>query len=323
MRGEFQLIAELFAPLATSPGAYGLRNDAACLEVPEGEALVVTLDTLIEGVHYLPDDPPGQVAQKLLRVNLSDLAAMGARPLGYLLSTALGPSADDAWLTGFAAGLAADQERFGVSLLGGDTVKAANATTLSLTALGTLPKGQGLPRSGGRPGDLVYLSGTLGDAALGLKVLQGGLPDLAPEARAFLAERYRLPRPRVDLGPALLGLASACIDVSDGLLADLGHIAEESGCGAEIAVPDLPLSAAAAAIVADDAAALETVLGGGDDYELLFTVPPVEARRVAALAEEIDLPLTRIGRLVEGEGVRALDHAGGAMKIARSGWVHF
>jgi thiamine-monophosphate kinase len=236
--GEFEFIARHLRPLATARGALALTDDAALLEPAPGRQLVLAKDAMVAGVHFFAADPPGQIAQKLLRVNLSDLAAMGAAPLGYLLALARPKEITDAWLAEFCAGLAADNAAFEVPLLGGDTVSTPGPLTLSLTAIGELPRGTALLRAGARAGDDVWVSGTLGDAALGLKVLQGALPAAEP-ARAFLIERYRLPQPRLALGEALRGIASAAIDISDGLVADLGHILEVSGVGAELRVDAL------------------------------------------------------------------------------------
>ncbi|MEX0758671.1 MAG: thiamine-phosphate kinase, partial [Tistlia sp.] len=263
MRGEFETIARLYAPLAAgAPGAFGLRNDAAVVELAPGERSVVTLDAMVEGVHWLPADPPEAVARKLLRVNLSDLAAMGAVPRSYLLATCLGPSVGDAWLEGFVAGLAADQERYGVTLLGGDTTRTPGPTCLSLTALGAISEGPCLMRSTLKAGDGLYVSGTIGDGALGLDVLQDRIEGLAAADRDFLAERYRLPQPRTTLGPALLGLASACLDVSDGLVADASHLTEESGVDLEIEAAAVPLSAAVRAALGHRPDLLPRVLTG-------------------------------------------------------------
>ncbi len=237
MLGEFELIARYLAPLAEGePGALGLRDDAAVISPPAGRDLVLAADALVEGVHFLPTDPPGLVARKLLRVNLSDLAAMGARPCGYLMTAAWPKGRAEAWIADFAAGLARDQEIFGIGLLGGDTTGTPGPLSLSLTAVGTTPSGRRLERGGARAGDSLYVSGTLGDGALGLRVLQGALDGLDTAERDWLIDRYRLPRPRLALGESLLaqGLASAAIDVSDGLVADVGHLAAASGLAARI-----------------------------------------------------------------------------------------
>jgi thiamine-monophosphate kinase len=319
MLGEFEFIAERLRPLAAgSAGALNLEDDAALLDPPPGMTLVVTKDAMVAGVHFLEDDPPAQIAQKLLRVNLSDLAAMGAAPVGYLLALARPKMLTDDWLAEFCQGLAEDQAEFGIGLLGGDTVSTPGPLTLSLTALGQVPKGQELRRRGARPGDDLFVSGTLGDAAQGLLVLQGKL-DPPAAARAFLIERYRLPRPRLALGQALRGLAHAAIDISDGLLADLGHILETSGVGAELFADQLPLSPAAR----DLPGARDAALAGGDDYELLFTAPASRRSAIDALARRLDLPLTRIGQLHAESGLRVLDAAGREIHPSRTGWQHF
>jgi thiamine-monophosphate kinase len=316
--GEFGLIDRLLRPLAAGhPGALGLADDAALVRVPAGAELVVAKDAIVAGVHFLPDDPPELVAGKLLRVNLSDLAAMGAEPLGYLTALARPQALDDQWLARFAAGLAADQARFGCHLLGGDTVSTPGPLLLSLTILGTVPEGQALLRSGARSGDQIWVSGTLGDAALGLRVLKGlALPD---EEAIPLVDRYRTPRPRLELGRALLGLATAAIDVSDGLVADLGHVAETSRVAAVVDADALPLSEAGRGVPA----AREAALTGGDDYELLFTAPADAEARVEALSRELGLRLTRVGRIEAGSGVRVVDAVGGEVRLARAGWSHF
>src|SRR5215472_2578795 len=223
--GEFERIARFFAPLA-APGALGLTDDVAVIDGPDGEEYVLTTDAIVEGVHFLKDDPPDLVARKLLRVNLSDLAGKGARPIGYLLTTALPKRCGEDWLAAFAAGLAADQATYGIGLLGGDSTATSGPVTLSVTAIGSVARGAGVLRGTARPGDLVFVSGTLGDAALGLRVLRGELSGLDAADRDFLVDRYRLPQPRLELGRRLVGLAQAMTDISDGLVADLGHICE-------------------------------------------------------------------------------------------------
>jgi len=319
MLGEFDFIAKRLRPLAAgTAAALDLEDDAALLDPSPGMSLVVTKDAMVAGVHFLEDDPPGQIAQKLLRVNLSDLAAMGAAPVGYLLALARPKVLTDDWLADFCQGLAEDQAEFGIGLLGGDTVSTPGPLTLSLTALGQVPKGQALRRRGARTGDDLFVSGTLGDAALGLLVLQGKV-DPPAAARAFLIERYRLPQPRLALGQALRGLAYAAIDISDGLLADLGHILETSGVGAELLADQLPLSAAAR----DLPGVRDAALAGGDDYELLFAVPRERRGEIPALARRLDLQLTRIGRIEAGSGLRIVDAGGREIRSPRAGWQHF
>jgi thiamine-monophosphate kinase len=320
--GEFERIRRFFAPLA-GPGALGLRDDAALIDGPDGQQYILTADAIVEGVHFLSDDPPAQVAQKLLRVNLSDLAAKGAVPVGYLLVTALPRAHDEGWLEAFAAGLAADQASFGIALLGGDSTATDGPATLSITALGRVASGRAVLRSGARPGDRVYVSGTLGDAALGLQALRGELPGIAGGARDFLAERYRLPQPRLALGQRLVGIAHAMLDISDGLVADLGHIVEASGVGAVIEAALLPLSPAARAVVAADPLRLSAALSGGDDYELLFTAAAEADAALTAFVDQLGLPLTRIGRIEAGSGVEVVDDRGEALAVPVAGYRHF
>jgi len=315
-RGEFDLIAELFAPLASDPAALGLTDDGAVLSAG-GDDLVVVKDALVEGVHFLADDPPATVAQKALRVNLSDLAAMGARATHYLLALVRPARLDDAWLDAMVEGLKADQAAYGVSLLGGDTVATPGPLVLSVTALGRVPPGAALTRAGAAPGDDVWVSGTLGDAALGLGVLRGGW---APpeDAAAALVNRYRLPQPRLALGEALRGVATACQDVSDGLVQDLGHIAARSGVAVTLDADAVPLSDAAR----DAPQALVAALTGGDDYELVFTAPPERRLQVQGLARTLALPLSRIGRTATGGGVVVLGESGAPLALDRRGWSH-
>ncbi|MGX9965092.1 thiamine-phosphate kinase [Roseomonas sp. F4] len=313
--GEFGLIARHFAPLA-GRGALGLGDDAALLDPPPGRTLVLAADAMVAGVHFLADDPPETLGRKLLRVNLSDLAAMGAVPLAYLMTTAFPRGVTQDWIAAFAAGLAQDQAEFAIELLGGDTVATEGPATFSLTILGHVAPGAALRRVGSRPGDDVWVSGSIGDGALGLLALTGGLP-----ADSHLAERYRLPRPRLALGQALVGLAHAAMDVSDGLVQDLGHLARAAGCAAVIEADLVPLSDPARAALADDAALLSRILTGGDDYELVFTADPAARDAVHALSGTTKV--TRIGHIEAGEGVRVRDAAGRALDLQATGWSHF
>lgn len=319
---EFERVARFFAPLA-APGALGLVDDVALIDGPPGEQYVLKTDAIVEGVDFLPGTPPDQVAQKLLRVNLSDLAAKGAVPLGYLLVTALPKSLGEDWLEGFAAGLAKDQATYGIGLLGGDSTAIDGPITLSVAAIGRIAAGRAVLRSGARPGDRLYVSGTLGDAALGLALLQDKLELADVVKREFLIDRYHLPQPRLALGQLLVGTAQAMLDVSDGLVADLGHLCAASGVAAVIEAALVPVSAAAAAAVTEDGRWLQAVLGGGDDYELLFTAPQGADSAVAALASEAGVPVTAIGRIEAGQGVTVLDRAGMPMAIAVPGYRHF
>lgn len=319
--GEFGRIARFFVPLAAgAPGALGLTDDAALIDCPPGERLVVTVDAMVEGIHFLSSDPPDLVARKLVRVNLSDLAAMAAVPVGYFLTTALPKNRGDDWLAGFAAGLAQDQTEFGITLLGGDSVSTPGPVCLTLTAFGRIATGAEVRRGGARPGDLVFVSGTIGDGALGLEAAQGKLDGvLDPADVVFLADRYRLPRPRVGLGPILSGLASAMMDVSDGLVGDLAHICDVSGVAGVIEAARVPLSAAAARLPGR----LETVLTGGDDYELLFTAAPERQAAIEAAAAIAGVPVSLIGRIEPGQGVRVSAADGRDMALTGVGWRHF
>ena len=320
--GEFERIRRFFAPLA-GPGGLGLLDDAAVVDCRAGQRLVVTADSIVAGVHYLPDDPPDLVARKLLRVNLSDLAAMGARPLHYLLTTALPAALGPDWVAEFARGLAEDQRRFGIDLLGGDSVATTGPAVLSLTAIGEVAAGMEIRRNDARAGDLVWVSGTVGDAFLGLALLRGAYPQLAPEYRAGLIGRFQVPDPRVDLGRRLAGIAHAMIDISDGLIADLAHICDTSRVAAVIALPSLPLSRAALGVVDGEPGVRLALATGGDDYELLFTAPAGSTQAIDDLSSVLGLPITRIGKIESGEGVRLVDAAGRTIPIVEPGYRHF
>lgn len=331
-RSEFDLIGQLFAPLTEGlPGAFSLSDDAAVLTPTEGHDLVTTLDAVVAGVHFLPDDPPGLVAKKAVRVNLSDLAAMGARPRALFVAACFERALSDPWLDRFAAGLGEDLATFQVALAGGDTVSTPGPTTLAVTALGEVPRGAALRRNGALPGDLVVVSGTLGDGALGLLAARGELDGRLGEADlAHLIDRYRLPRPRCLLGRELVGRATACIDVSDGLLADLGHVARASGVRLILERARLPLSEPARRLIeaTGDDAAWEPVLAGGDDYELAFTLPEDRLPALVA-AVQSEVPLRVIGRVeAAGEGIAGrpgvdlLDSGGRRLTVTRNGWQH-
>ena len=316
---EFDLIKRLLAPLAAAtPGTFNLTNDAAVISAPAGQDLVVTKDMMAAGVHFLPDDPPDLIARKLLRVNLSDLAAMGASPVGYLVGAALNEPLDENWLVQFVDGLATDQKTFGLDLLGGDTIAIGDAPlVLSLTALGTVPQGQALTRSGAVPGNLLAVSGTLGDGALGLRCLRGEVAIVADD-HDYLVDRYRLPRPRLNLGTALVGRASAALDISDGLIADAIHLSVESNVAIRIDTECLPLSGAVRRLVDGDRARLDDVLTGGDDYELLFTIGEADLEDV----QGVDVDVNVIGAVEAGSGVRIVDAAGNDITPTNTGWRH-
>jgi thiamine-monophosphate kinase len=311
--GEFGLIAKYFRPLASHPGALALSDDAAVLPQTAGRDLVVTADALTAGVHFLPGDPPELIAAKALRVNLSDLAAKGAAPIGYLLALALPETTDEAWIAAFARGLGEDQARFAVSLLGGDTTATPGPLTIAITALGEVPSGTMLRRSGAKAGDAVFVSGSIGDAGAGLALLQARVT--ADDADTiFLTGRYRQPSPRLELGAALCGVASAALDVSDGLLADLGHIAEVSGVRIVVEAESVPRSPALRRRNPDGILAAATA---GDDYEIAFTAPP------GAMLPATAVPVTRIGRVESGAGVVLCDASGREIPVGRTGFTHF
>ncbi len=323
-RGEFELIADLFAPLSrNTPGALELADDAALIDVTLGCQLVTTTDTLIAGVHFREDDPPDLVARKALRVNLSDLAAKGARPVGFLQALSLNPSIDDAYLQRYAAGLAADVDRFGAGLLGGDTTSGPGPLSITITAFGEVENGKALLRSTARSGDVVCVTGTIGDGALGLACLNAELMLPAPLADDLIS-RYRLPEPRLSTGRALLNLASACLDISDGLVADLGHLCKASGLAATIERESIPLSPAARAAIAADSRWWDAILGGGDDYELVFTLAPERVSELKKLSADLNVALVPIGVLTDpkaepGVTVRSGGHP---IDIARPGYRH-
>ena len=314
LEAEFSLIARHFRPLA-GPGALDLRDDAALLTPPAGRQLVLTADAMVAGVHFLPADPPDRIGRKLLRANLSDLAAKGAVPLSYLMTVSAPRDTPDAWFAGFAAGLAQDQKTYGVTLLGGDTTATPGPISLSLTLIGHVAPGTAVHRFGATAGDGIWVTGTIGDGALGLAVALGRLADPS----GYLLDRYQLPQPRTGL--ELAGIASAGMDVSDGLVQDLGHLCRESGLAADIAIESVPLSGAARAAGPDW---LTTCLTGGDDYELLLAVPPGRSDALRAAASRTGMEVTRIGHFHSGSPeVMVRQASGEPLALTRGGWSHF
>ncbi len=303
---EFSRIARHFRPIA-GPGSLGLTDDAAVFAPPPNRELVMTADAMVESVHFLANTAPGLVARKLLRVNLSDLAAMGATAFGYLITISVPRSLGEDWFAGFATGLQTDQTAYGVILLGGDTTETPGPLTLSLTAIGHVAPGTAILRSGARPGDDLWVTGTIGDGVLGLYAARGELPD--PDG--YLKGRYDLPTPRLAI--PITGWARAAMDVSDGLFQDLGHICRASAVGAVVEAARIPLSAQAAAAGPEWR---ETAWIGGDDYELLLAAPH-------GVPPPAGVNATLIGRFVAGEGVTVLDADGAALPIAGRGWSHF
>lgn len=332
--GEFEIIGRFFAPLASSePGSLTLTDDAAVLTVVPGYDLVVSTDTLIEGVHFLPMDTAADVAAKGLAVTFSDIAAMGAAATVYTLSLSLPRMWEgeriEKWLQTFVDELRIQQQALGVVLIGGDTVGTPGPLSLTFTVFGAIKHGCELRRSAARPGDLVYVSGNIGDAALGLKALTGDLPQLNEWQREALVLRFRRPTPRLALGLQLGGVAHAAVDVSDGLVADLGHVCAASDVQATIETACIPLSDAARAVLRIDPQYMQYVLGGGDDYELVFTAPPDAAEKIARIADGLSLALTPIGRIRErkapdaGPLVSVVGPDGRAFDPSAGGFSHF
>jgi thiamine-monophosphate kinase len=322
--GEDSLIARYFKPLATDPGAFKLSDDAAVLN-PSGDDIVVTTDAIVEGVHFLSDDPPDTVARKALRVNLSDLAAKGATATGFVLTLAL-RAADDAWLTLFARGLGSDAGLFGCPLLGGDTVSTPGPVMISITAFGRVPAGKMVRRSGAKPGDRVVVTGTIGDATLGLDILKGGAAAALADAgaKAMLIGRYRVPQPRNALAKAVRDHAHAAMDVSDGLAGDLAKLCGVSGVSAAIDAPSIPLSAPAAALLAGGTVGIETIVSSGDDYEILCAIPESSFEVFAQAAGHAGVSVTAIGTFIAGSSVpRFLDAHGREIALPRLSYSHF
>ncbi|HXO68555.1 MAG TPA: thiamine-phosphate kinase [Bradyrhizobium sp.] len=321
--GEDSLIARYFRPLATDPGAFDLADDAAILKSSAGD-LVVTTDAIVEGVHFLADDPPDTIARKALRVNLSDLAAKGAAPAGFVLTLAL-RAADDAWLTAFARGLGEDAAQFGCPLLGGDTVSTPGPLMISITAFGRVPPARMVRRNGAKAGDRVVVTGTIGDAALGLDFLKGGTAGaLGDDEREMLIGRYRVPQPRVALTQAVRDHASAAMDVSDGLAGDLAKLCAASGVSAAIDARSIPLSGPARALLNSSAVAIESIVSGGDDYEILCTIPENRFEAFAQAASLAGVRVTAIGTIIAGPAVpRFIDGQGAEIALPRLSYSHF
>jgi thiamine-monophosphate kinase len=327
MSGEDRLIARHFKPIARHPGALRLTDDAATFSAPPGQSLVVTTDAVVGGVHFFLDDRPDAVARKALRVNLSDLAAKGAKPAGFLLTLALPKGLGDRWLTPFTRGLGDDARKYKCPLFGGDTVTTPGPVAISITAFGTLPKGTMVRRSGARSGDHVIVTGTIGDAALGLKLRKERRATkrwkLNAASRRHLAMRFLFPEPRNALAEALRRHASAAMDVSDGLAGDLGKLLRASGKGADIAVARVPLSPAARAALAADRKLIGPILTGGDDFEIVATVPQRRLASFYAAARRARVRVTDIGRVTAGEGARFHAPDGRVLRFARASFSHF
>lgn len=315
---EFNIINKYFAPLASNvPGAFNLQDDTALLHFPTGKKLIITADTCNEGIHFFKDDAPELIAKKALRSALSDLAAKGGIPFGYVLTLALPPYINESWLQSFANGLAADQKVFNINLIGGDTTKSNTELSISITILGTIADGFYLARSGAMVGDRIYVTGTIGDAYYGLQLLQGNKFDIAEEQRDYLINRYQVPQPRLALGQALSEFAHSAIDVSDGLVADLKHICQASNQAAIIKEDLIPRSI--------NGKKSEFLYGGGD-YEILFTAAPGESEHIESLAKRHAVKISIIGHIVsledDSEFVKVIDEAGKVVKLASEGYEH-
>src|SRR3982075_4358256 len=324
--GEDTVIARYFRPIATDPGAFQLDDDAAALKA-HGDDIVVTTDAVVEGVHFLPHDPPDTVARKALRVNLSDLAAKGATPAGFVLTLAL-RAAGDAWLAPFARGLGEDAALFGCPLLGGDTVSTPGPLMISITAFGRVPAGRMVHRSGAKPGDRVVVTGTIGDATLGLGILRGGAAatTLADDAAAkqMLVGRYRVPQPRTAFARVVREHDSQAVEVSDGLAGDLAKLCAASGVAAAIDALSIPLSTAAATLLARGAVGIEAILSGGDDYEILCAVPENHFDGFAEAARLAGVVVTDIGTVIAGASApKFLDAQGREIALPRLSYSHF
>jgi thiamine-monophosphate kinase len=326
--GEDRLITRYFKPLATHPGAFGLLDDAAAIAPPPGCDFVLKTDGIVAGMHFFPDDPPETIARKALRVNLSDLAAKGATPLGFLLTLVLPPEIGDAWLAPFARGLGADATHFACPLFGGDTDRTSGPITISIAVLGAVPHGSMVRRAGARPGDRVVVTGTIGDAALGLLMRRDNSTaahwGLTQDQQDHLRNRYLVPEPRTAIAEALRAHASAAMDVSDGLAGDLAKLCRVSAVAAKVEVTRVPLSDAARAALAHAPALIETIITGGDDYEVLACVPADKVEGLRREASAVGVAITDIGTVAAGEGqADFVDATGQRLALARPSFSHF
>ncbi|MAZ98113.1 MAG: thiamine-phosphate kinase [Rhodospirillaceae bacterium] len=323
---EFDRIKKYFKPLASAErGSLDLLDDAAVLPIGSDSELVISTDALVEGIHYVGDEDASLIAQKSLRTNLSDMAAMGAAPWAYTLSLILDPlkkCSADQWLDSFVAGLQIDQNKYDVRLIGGDSVVGAGPTVISITIIGKLNNKGPLVRSGALQNDDIYVSGTIGDSAAGLQVIKGSLDFLDFSDQIYLKNRYYLPQPRVALGLALVGLASAAMDVSDGLIQDMGHLCSASGLAAVINWPNVPLSPPVITLLESKSISISAIINGGDDYELLFTAPSILRPDIEELSKKTEVSLTRIGYMTEGADVLLMDKENQLISLAGAGFKH-
>ena len=316
---EFSIIEKYFKPLADNKVALNLTDDAAILSPDPEHDLVLTKDAIAANTHFFAHDNPTNIAKKLLRVNLSDLAAMGADPAYYMLAAFFNKSTKESWIADFATGLKEDVEEFGGVLIGGDTVKTDAPNAFSLTAIGMVEKGRALKRNKAKVDDLVYVSGYIGDSFLGLQILNEKLSSLPSQEAEYLIDRYYLPQPRLSLGQKLVGIASSAIDISDGLVSEINHICKSSEVGIEIKLEDVPISNAAK-ITSIDKIKLIT---GGDDYELLFTCDAKHKNDIEQIAKSCSIPLSLIGRVTsEPNECRILGARDGKLDVTKTGFEH-
>ncbi|MFD2207590.1 thiamine-phosphate kinase [Kiloniella antarctica] len=325
---EFDLIDSCFAPLSKDyEEAYGLKNDAALISEHPDSSTVVTMDTLIAGVHFFNSDPADDIARKCLRVNLSDLAAMGAKPTAYTLSMAYSDDLNAPWVKSFVRGLDADQQEFSIRLIGGDTVKTHGPLTITITCFGSVPRHRCLKRNTATPGQDIWVSGTLGDSAAGLQILKGEVSFDNQELRDVLVHRYQVPMPRIGLGICLLNdnISNTAMDVSDGLLADLSHITKASKVGATVLEQKLPYSNALKALFSKNETLkmVELAVTGGDDYELLFTADKLYRKKINDLARKLSLKISCIGSINSDKGVSLIEENGNHIHLSKMGWKHF
>lgn len=328
VQGEEDIVQSFLVPLAAGlAGAYGLTDDCAALTPPPGQDLVLKTDAIAAGVHFFPDDPPSAIGWKALAVNVSDLAAKGARPLAYLMSLSFPEAPTRAWMAAFAEGLGAAQAAFGCQLAGGDTDRRPGPLSVTIMIVGAVPAGRMVRRGAARAGDRLYVSGTLGDSALGLALRLD--PGLAASLQLELADaaeligRYVRPRPRLALASALRAHAAAAMDLSDGLVKDLGRMAKASSTGATVALARVPVSGAARRMLERDPARQNAVIAAGDDYEILAAVAPANAAAFEAAAAAAGVAVADIGEVTHGPGVIVLDARGQPLQLARTGWDHF
>jgi thiamine-monophosphate kinase len=319
---EFDRIDRFFRPLATHEAALGLRDDVALLSPKAGMQIILTTDAISQGIHFIGDEPPSEIARKLMRVNLSDIAAKGGVPIGYLLDIILPRDLTDEWFENFASGLARDQNEFGLSLLGGDTISTSGTPSFSMTMIGEVPNGKALLRGGAKVGDAIVVSGNLGEGAAGLLASRKKLSAISDIDAAYLISRYRLPQPRLAAGQAIQNIAHASMDISDGLMQDLGHMCKASGVGATVHLEAIPITASIRKLWLAGDMTTEDIVAGGDDYELLFAVPKDQFGVLADIARETKTPLTLIGEFTQNTNVE-LSRYGKQVVLSKLGYSHF